>query len=70
MLAKYIAAEQAVLDGKSVSFAGRSLTMENLKEIRDGRKEWEAKVKAEQPQEKQNTNKIGGLNIAQARFDQ
>ena len=44
ILQRYIDAEQEVLLGKSTSFNGRTLTMVDLAEIRDGRKEWERKV--------------------------
>ena len=37
----------AVLDGKAIQFGGRTLTMENLNQIREGRKEWERRVAAE-----------------------
>jgi hypothetical protein len=47
MLAQYLAAESAVLNGKSVLMNGRQLTRENLSEIRQGRMEWERKVNAE-----------------------
>jgi hypothetical protein len=47
MLEKYIEAELAVLDGRSVTFGGRNLTMVDLSQIRDGRKEWERRVNAE-----------------------
>lgn len=47
MLALYIAAEKAVLTGKSISVNGRSMTRENLQEIRAGRKEWQQKVDQE-----------------------
>ncbi|MBW5814406.1 primosomal replication protein PriB/PriC domain protein [Yersinia kristensenii] len=40
----YLEAELAVLRGKSVSFNGQSMTMENLDEIRKGRKEIEDKL--------------------------
>lgn len=48
MLDKYMEAELAVLDGKTVMFGGRTLTMADLNQIREGRLEWERKVKAEQ----------------------
>lgn len=70
MLAAYIAAETAILEGKSHSFNGRSLTHENLQEIRAGRKEWEAKVKAEQTPAAAKKGMIGGLGVSVARFDQ
>lgn len=47
MLALYIAAEKAVLEGKSYEWGDRRLSYENLSEIRQGRKEWQAKVDAE-----------------------
>jgi hypothetical protein len=43
----YIAAEMAVLKGQSVEMAGRRLTRADLVEIRDGRKEWELRVRDE-----------------------
>ncbi len=66
MLDKYMDAERAILDGKTVSFGGRSLTMENLPEIRKGRQEWEARVKAETTGP---AASIGGLRYSVARFD-
>ena len=65
MLAKYLEAEAAVLSGKTVSFNGRTLTTENLAEIRKGRLEWERRVAG-------TTNRgptIGGLTYSVARFD-
>lgn len=47
MLALYIQAEQDALTGKSVSINGRSLTRQNLNEIREGVEYWQAKVDAE-----------------------
>lgn len=47
MLAAYLAAESAVLLGKQATIGGRSFSYENLAEIRDGRKEWEQRVAAE-----------------------
>lgn len=70
MLDKYLAAEQALLDGKSVSFKGRTLSYENLPEIRAGRMEWEARVKSEQASPAVKSKQIGGLSVAVARFDQ
>lgn len=46
MLNGYIAAEKAVLQGKSITFNGQQMTMENLSEIRKGRQEWERKQAA------------------------
>jgi hypothetical protein len=48
MLDRYIQAELALLDGKTVQFGGRTLSMESLAEIRKGRMEWEQRVAAEQ----------------------
>lgn len=44
MLQKYIEAEMAVLDGKSVELNGQSMTMESLSEIRKGREAWERRL--------------------------
>ncbi|MFL4182108.1 phage terminase large subunit family protein [Escherichia coli] len=38
--------QMAVLDGKSVTFNGQQMTMENLSEIRQGRQEWERRLAA------------------------
>lgn len=50
MLAAYLAAETAILQGKDVSFGGRRQTMEDLPAIRAGRQEWERRVQAESAQ--------------------
>ena len=65
MVAKYLEAETAVLLGKTVSFGGRTLTVENLSEIRKGRHEWERRVAAEQC----GGATLGGLSFSVARFD-
>ncbi|MGL6297367.1 MAG: hypothetical protein ACRC3K_13400 [Plesiomonas sp.] len=44
MVERYTDAELAILDGKSITFNGRTLTMENLREIRTGRQEWERRL--------------------------
>ena len=65
MVAKYLEAETALLLGKSVSFGGRTLSSENLAEIRQGRQEWERRAAAE-------SNRgatFGGLSYSVARFD-
>ncbi|WP_431512607.1 hypothetical protein [Variovorax sp. DAIF25] len=67
MLAKYLAAETELLEGKSVAFAGRQLTMENLSEIREGRQEWERRVAAENAP---SAPRFAGLGYSVARFDQ
>lgn len=43
MIQSYTEAEIAVLQGKSITFNGQQMTMENLSEIRKGRQEWERK---------------------------
>ncbi|EEY3972740.1 hypothetical protein DFY15_08015 [Escherichia coli] len=43
MIQRYTEAEMAVLDGKSVTFNGQQMTMENLSEIRQ---EWERRLAA------------------------
>jgi hypothetical protein len=47
MLAKYMTAEAAILEGKEVRFGDRTLRMEDLQEVRAGRLEWEQRVAAE-----------------------
>ncbi|KGT87236.1 hypothetical protein NG99_23730 [Erwinia typographi] len=44
VLQKYIEAEIAVLDGKSVEINGQSMTMENLDKIIAGREKWERRL--------------------------
>jgi hypothetical protein len=44
MLALYIQAEKDVLAGKSITFRGETMNLEDLDAIREGRKEWERKV--------------------------
>jgi hypothetical protein len=41
MVDLYLQAERNVLEGKTVTLAGKSYTYENLSEIRSGRQEWE-----------------------------
>ncbi|MGL6121065.1 MAG: DUF6148 family protein [Fusobacteriaceae bacterium] len=43
-LKKYLEAEQAVLDGKSYSMLGKTLTREDLDKIRDGIEYWRKKA--------------------------
>lgn len=40
----YLNAEAALLAGKSFQWGDRTLTRENLAEIREGRQEWERRV--------------------------
>lgn len=65
MVAKYLEAEAALLLGKSVSFGGRTLSSENLAEIRKGRQEWERRAAAEA----NGGATISGLSYSVARFD-
>ena len=44
IIQRYNEAEMAVLQGKSITFNGQQMTMENLSEIRKGRQEWERKL--------------------------
>lgn len=65
MVAKYLEAETALLLGKTVSFGNRTLSAENLAEIRKGRQEWERRAQAEQ----NGGATIGGMSFSVARFD-
>lgn len=47
MLALYIAAEKAVLNGQSYAISGRSLTRANLSEITKNRAYWQGIVNKE-----------------------
>ena len=47
MLELYLQAEKDVLAGKNVTFRGETVGMEDLESIRNGRKEWERKVRDE-----------------------
>lgn len=47
MLAAYLQAEAALLQGKAFSLGGKMLTREDLAEIRRGRAEWEERVALE-----------------------
>lgn len=44
MIQRYLDAETSVLEGKSITFNGQSMTMENLSEIRKGRESWERRL--------------------------
>ncbi|WP_279025120.1 hypothetical protein [Gibbsiella quercinecans] len=44
MIQAYLGAERAVLAGKSITFNGQAMTMENLSEIRAGRESWERRL--------------------------
>lgn len=66
MLAKYLAAEAALLQGKEITFEGRRLRREDLPEIRKGRQEWEQRVAA---QRNKGAPSFGGLGYSVARLD-
>lgn len=44
IIQRYTDAEIAVLEGKSITFNGQQMTLENLSEIRKGRQEWERRL--------------------------
>lgn len=67
MVAKYLEAEAALLAGKSVTFQGRSMSMENLQEIRAGRREWEARV-AQEFRVAGRRASIGGMSFSVTSF--
>lgn len=69
MLAKYLAAEQAILEGKEARLGDRLLKMEDLAEVRKGRQEWEARVAAES-RKAAGTPALGGATFAVARMDE
>lgn len=69
MLAKYLAAEQAILEGKEARLGDRMLRMEDLAEVRNGRKEWETRVAAEARAASGAGNAIGGATFSVARLD-
>jgi hypothetical protein len=65
---KYLTAEQALLDGKEVSFGDRRLRMEDLPSIIAGRKEWEARV-ASEAAKTDRAPTLGGLEMKVANFN-
>lgn len=73
MLAKYLAAESAVLEGKEVRFsqagggADRMWRSEDLPQIRAGRLEWERKVSALQAGSA-GAPTFGGIGFSHASF--
>lgn len=68
MLAKYLTAEAAVLEGKSITFNGRVHTMVDLDQIRKGRMEWQMRADQERDAAA-GASAIGGLRFTQATFD-
>jgi len=67
MVAEYMKAELAVLAGKTITFQGRSMSMENLQEIRAGRREWEVRV-SQQSRTASCRPSIGGMSFSVASF--
>lgn len=67
MLAAYLAAEIAVLQGKEARLGDRTFRSEDLPAIRDGRAEWEAKVAAESGRAAK-VRTVGGLAISHAKL--
>ncbi|MGF6116686.1 hypothetical protein ABIE30_000646 [Janthinobacterium lividum] len=67
MLAKYLAAETAILEGKEVKLGDRTLRMEDLGSVITGRKEWQQAVSREAAAASSAPG-IGGLSFALARF--
>ena len=67
MLAKYLAAEAAILEGKEVKLGDRTLRMEDLGSVITGRKEWQQAANREITAAGR-TPSIGGLGFALARF--
>lgn len=61
----YIAAELAILQGKTTSMGGRLLTLEDLDDVRKGRMEWERRAAAELAG---GAGTAGGLGYAVATF--
>lgn len=68
MLAKYLAAEQAILEGKEVRLGDRLLKMEDLPNVIAGRREWEQRVSAESVTTAR-APKIGGMTFSLASFN-
>lgn len=63
MVEKYMQAEMDVLEGKTTTFNGRTLTMADLYDIRAGRLEWERRVVTDAASSR------GGLGFARATFE-
>lgn len=60
MLAKYLAAEAAILGGQSYRWGDRQLTRADLSMVQAGRREWERKVATE--------SRGGNVGVALANF--
>jgi hypothetical protein len=68
MLAKYLEAELAILAGKTITFQGRSMGMEDLDKIRNGRKEWEQRA-AQETAQRTGRPSFGGRPFSVASFN-
>lgn len=66
MYQNYLAAEAAILEGKTYKLGERLLGMEDLDKVRAGRQEWERRVQAEQAPRRPT---FGGLSYGVARMD-
>lgn len=67
MLQKYLAAEAAVLEGKEARIGDRVFRSEDLSQIIAGRREWEARVNAEERRNR-GANTLGGMGFSVARL--
>lgn len=68
MLAAYLAAETAILEGKEARIGDRAVRLEDLAEIRAGRIEWQRRVDGELLRASGRST-IGGLGFSVARMD-
>lgn len=69
MLAAYLAAETAILQGKIGKVGDQSYQFEDLDKVQAGRREWQTKVNEELAKDS-GAPRIGGLGFAVARMDQ
>lgn len=58
MIDRYIQAEKDVLDGKSISMNGRTMSHEDIAEIRIGRREWEQRLNNRNGQKRHSLGRI------------
>lgn len=68
MVAAYLAAESALLSGKTARIGDRLLQMEDLAEIRKGRAEWERRLGNEQASAL-SVPRFSGISYVVARLD-
>lgn len=65
MLNRYTEAEKTLLEGKSYQWGERRLSFEDLSEIRAGRREWQARVDAEDSKSNPaSAARVGGVAYA------